>query len=233
MVRIVSGFGIDRAADVARAFTLYFNLVNLAEERHRIRVLRERGREGPVPDSLEETAARIRRRGEDAALKALIPELRVHLVLTAHPTEARRRSVIDGLDRVAVLLGRLDDGPTRLERAEIERRLLEEITILWRTDHLRRRRPDPLDEVRSVMAVFDQTLFVVVPRLYRSLEHALRRDGDRSPPAPVFLRLGSWVGADRDGNPALTADATRAAAAIGAEQSCAGWRRQPGGSPGR
>ena len=97
-------------------------------------------------------------------------------------------------------------------------RRLEEITGLWRTAQLRRDRPTPLDEVRSVMAVFDATLFRLVPATYRALEQALT--GRRAGPAPPFgayLRWGSWVGGDRDGNPSVTAETTRAAMAIQAD----------------
>jgi phosphoenolpyruvate carboxylase len=153
-------------------------------------------------------------------LAALLDRLEVAPVLTAHPTEARRRAVVDALRRVAVELSRLD--APRLpgdDQATATRRLLEEITGLWRTAQLRRDRPSPLDEVRSVMAVFDTTLFRLVPATYRALEQALRGEasGTGPPPFSAYLRWGSWVGGDRDGNPSVTADTTRAAMAIQAD----------------
>ncbi len=131
-------------------------------------------------------------------------------VLTAHPTEARRRTILIALRRCAVLLERLDDRRlTPAEDRDIRRRLREEITLLWRTSDLRSIAPEPLDEVRTAMAVFDATLFTLVPRLYRSADAALDPEtGARPPRVPAFVRFGSWVGGDRDGNPFVTADTT-------------------------
>ena len=110
----------------------------------------------------------------DAELDALLGRLSIALVLTAHPTEARRRTALVALRRCAALLERLDDPRlTPSEDREIRRRLREEITLLWRTSDLRAVAPAPLDEVRTAMAFFDATLFTVVPRLYRALDAAL------------------------------------------------------------
>jgi len=141
--------------------------------------------------------------------------VRIHPVLTAHPTEARRRTVLVALRRVARLLERLDD--PRLAPADdrdIRRQLREEISLLWRTAELRRGTPTPIDEVRTAMVVFDETLYRLVPRLYSLVDTLL--PGARSPrvreleppAAPAFLRFGSWIGADRDGHPAVTAEVT-------------------------
>ncbi len=217
----VSGLTRERAAEVARAFTVYFHLVNLADERHRVRTLRERGQgDEPVAGSLEAALARIRASEGAGTLDALLGRLVVAPVMTAHPTEARRRSVVEALQRLAVQLARLDDpAAARVERAEARRRLLEEVAILWRTAQLRSHRPDPLDEVRALMAVFDQTLFALVPALYRELDRALEPDaaGRRPPRVPAFLHWGSWVGGDRDGNPSVTAEVTRATLAVQAD----------------
>ncbi len=216
---LVDGYDLERAAIVARAFTVQFHLVNLAEERHRVRVLRARGRRGRVvKEGVAEAVEHARRLDGDEELDRLLEGLVVMPVLTAHPTEARRRSIVDCLRRIAALLDRADDPRmTRADRRQVERRLLEEITTLWRTDHVRNRRPTPLDEVRSTMAVFDQTLFRLIPRIYRELDDAVRAARPGGPPARAFLRWGSWVGGDRDGNPMVTAEVTRAAAQIGSE----------------
>jgi len=217
---LVASFDLEHAAVVARAFTVQFHLVNLAEERHRVRVLRARGRRAEaVPEGIAEGVRRLRRTDGEPALRWVLDELTVTPVLTAHPTEARRRSVVDCLRRIAALLDRAEDPrATWSDHREVERRLLEEITTLWRTDHVRNRRPTPLDEVRSTMAVFDQTLFRLVPKIYRELDGAVRGGSTGGePPVRAFLRWGSWVGADRDGNPTVTAEVTRAAAAIGSE----------------
>jgi phosphoenolpyruvate carboxylase len=210
--RLVASWPIDRAEQVARAFTCYFQLVNLAEERHRARALRERDRGiEPLPESLEQAVASIRSGHGEERLRVLLDDLVIHPVLTAHPTESRRRAVVAAIARVGRQLEALDDprASSREER-EARRRLLEEIDLLWRTAQLRSTQVRPLDEVRSVMAIFDETLFRAVPEIYRDLDAALSPDdaGLRPPIAPPFIRLGSWVGGDRDGNPAVTAEVT-------------------------
>jgi phosphoenolpyruvate carboxylase len=218
---LVASWPLDRAEAVARAFTVYFHLTNLAEEQQRIRTLRERDTgDGPPRESLAAsvTAARASLGAEQAG--QLLARLRVHPVLTAHPTEARRRAVTEALRRVRALLGALDD--TRQgasEHAEARRRLREEIDLLWRTAALRVVAMQPLDEVRTAMTAFDETLFRVVPGLYRALDQAMTGPDSGAVPAvaPAFLRLGSWVGADRDGNPFVNAQVTRETAAIQAD----------------
>ncbi|MBW3601449.1 MAG: phosphoenolpyruvate carboxylase [Actinobacteria bacterium] len=218
---VVAGFGLERAEQVARAFTLYFQLINLAEEHHRVRALREQGRcTDVVADSLADAVERVAAREGRTALDAVLHGLRITPVLTAHPTEARRRAVTEALQRVAGQLARLDDpGPDKAGRADVRRRLLEEVAGLWRTAQVRGRRPEPLDEVRRVMAVFDETLFRVVPAVYRELDRALAPAdvGARPPAFPAFLRWASWVGGDRDGNPRVTAEVTRETLGIQAE----------------
>jgi phosphoenolpyruvate carboxylase len=230
VVDLVARFDLARAESVARAFTVYFQLVNLAEERQRVRTLRERSRgDTPVAESFAAAVAEVRAAAGQDGLTGLLGRLEVTPVLTAHPTEARRRAVVDALLRIGVQVDRLDD--TRLsasERDDVQRRLLEEITVLWRTEQLRREPPSPLDEVRTVMSVFDESLFRLVPTVYRELERALaadpgngRPDGDgagtRPPPLRAFLHWGSWVGGDRDGNPNVTAAVTLATMGIHAE----------------
>ena len=270
VVAIVAGFDLDRAESVARAFTVYFQLVNLAEEHYRVRILRERGRQMGSPGSTVEPAggaagsgrepglvqgvrgagerspgggtrapgqsravaprwikeslaaevAEVRGNAGETALAALLERLEIRPVLTAHPTEARRRAVVDALRRISQQVERLDDPRlSASEEADARRRLLEETTALWRTSQLRRQRPTPLDEVRTVMSAFDETLFRLVPELYRELDLALAGEdaGLRAPAFAPYLRWGSWVGGDRDGNPNVTAEVTRAAMEIQAD----------------
>src|SRR6202163_171080 len=219
--RLVASWPIDRAEQVARAFTCYFQLINLAEERHRARALRERDRgTEPLPESLEQAVAEIRSGYGEDTLRGLLDDLMIHPVLTAHPTESRRRAVVAAIARVGAQLEALDDPrASAREEREAKRRLLEEIDLLWRTAQLRNTQVRPLDEVRSVMAIFDETLFRAVPEIYRDLDAALSPDdaGTRPPLAPPFIRLGSWVGGDRDGNPAVTAAVTVEAMEIQAD----------------
>jgi phosphoenolpyruvate carboxylase len=221
---LVASWPLERAELVARAFTVYFHLVNLAEEHHRIRTLRDRDTGGaPQRESLGLAVAELRATGRagDGQLAGLLAGLRVHPVLTAHPTEARRRAVTSALRRITGLLTVLDDGPEGEPQAETQRRLREEIDLLWRTSQLRVKAMEPLDEVRTVMTAFDDTLFRVVPAVYRSLDHVLNGpDSGRVPAAaPAFLRFGSWVGGDRDGNPFVTAQVTRQTAVIQADHA--------------
>jgi phosphoenolpyruvate carboxylase len=216
---LVASWDLERAEQVARAFTVYFHLANLAEEHQRIRQLRERDTgDEPLRESLAAAVAELDRDAGPEQLRDLLDSLRVHLVLTAHPTEARRRAVVEGLRRISDLLYVADDqraGAT--ERAEARRGLRENIDLLWRTSQLRVTAMNPIDEVRTIMAAFDETLFRVVPIVYRELDRALASTGDQPEQAPAFLRYGSWVGADRDGNPFVTAQVTRETATIQAD----------------
>ncbi|HEY0830986.1 MAG TPA: phosphoenolpyruvate carboxylase [Candidatus Dormibacteraeota bacterium] len=213
--KLVASWPLDRAELVARAFSCYFHLANLAEEHHRARVLRERD-QGPHPlaETLAATVTDLRSRLGRKRLNALIGKLQIHPVFTAHPTEARRRAIVTAIRRVGEQLERLDDPRISTgERREADRRLVEEVDSLWRTAQVRSAHVQPLDEVRSFMAVFDETLFRVVPELVRSLDSAL------GSPAPHFLRFGSWIGGDRDGNPAINAAVTVQTMAIQAEHA--------------
>ncbi|ACY99657.1 MULTISPECIES: phosphoenolpyruvate carboxylase [Thermomonospora] len=219
---LVAGWDLERAELVARAFTVYFHLTNLAEEHHRIRALRERDTDPahPVSGSLAAAVAQIRGTGEHR-LAQVLDGLEFRPVFTAHPTEARRRAVVTAIMRISALLQDFND-PRKgaAERDEIRRQLREEIDLLWRTALRRHTQMDPLDEVRTAMAAFDETIFRVVPQLYRALDSALDvgasgpASGARPPRAHAYLRFGSWIGGDRDGNPYVTAQITREAVLI-------------------
>ena len=216
---LVASWSLEQAEQVARAFAVYFHLANLAEEHQRIRNLRERdtGTE-PVRESLAAAVAEISHDAGPEHLRELLASLRVHLVLTAHPTEARRRAVVAALRRISGLLDMLDDQrAAAADHAEARRELREQIDLLWRTSQLRVKAMDPIDEVRTVMTAFDETLFRVVPAVYRELDRAVAETAGPGSPAPAFLRFGSWVGADRDGNPFVTAQVTRETATIQAD----------------
>ena len=227
---VAGAFSIARADEVARAFTAYFHLVNTAEEHQRVRALREREtmprREDPA-DSVGSAFRRLTEEvGHDTALDRL-QTMRFHPVFTAHPTEARRRAVSDGIRRIADLLDEHDTAIGGAAQQRVARRLLEEIDTLWRTAPLRAEKPAPTDEVRSIMAVFDETLYTSVPAVYRRIDDLLQgeRTGDRAPLVRPFIRLGTWVGGDRDGNPFVTAAVTKQAAGIASEHVLLGLER--------
>ncbi|MDP9330922.1 MAG: phosphoenolpyruvate carboxylase [Actinomycetota bacterium] len=225
VVALVAALDPARAEDVIRAFTAYFQLVNAAEEHHRVRTLRERA-QGPGAGTIATALLEVTRAGADPA--TAISGLEIVPVLTAHPTEAKRRAVVEHLWRIAELLERHDDPRAPTEDAlETERRLAEEIMGLWRTDPIRRHRPEPLDEVRAVMALFDQTIFRTIPLFYREVDRAIDPVGcgARAPAFKPFLRWNTWVGGDRDGNPSVTSEVTLAAVEVQTDHVLRGLER--------
>ena len=208
---LVAGWEPEWAELVARAFTCYFHLANLAEEQHRQHVLREQARAEVLPESLAATVGELRGRMDEQALLAHVAELSVNPVLTAHPTESRRPELIEALRRIARTLDRRDDPRfSRQESLEARRALLEDIEALWRASQIREAHVTVLDEVGGTIAVLEDTLFHLVPAMYRALDTALGPDdaGTRAPLAPAFVRFGTWAGGDRDGNPHVNARTT-------------------------
>jgi phosphoenolpyruvate carboxylase len=211
----MAALSADQLADVAHVLTQELQLMNVAEEQHRVRVLRARDRGSePVTESIAAAIAEAKRNGVGAGdVQVLLKRLFVMPVLTAHPTEARRRTVLDHLAEVAGGLDRLDDSRLSAgDRATTLGRLRESIGALDCTEEARAARPTPLDEVRAGLDVFERTLLDVTPAVIRELEDALARyyPGERFD-VGAFLRWGTWIGGDRDGHPGVTADVTRAA----------------------
>jgi phosphoenolpyruvate carboxylase len=208
---------IAEAVPVARAFAHFLNLANVAEQHHRIRRRRAYQRDPaarPQPASIEEALPRLAAGGvlPDDLYRA-VSGLHIELVFTAHPTEIMRRTLQHKYRRIAEALAERDrpDLTPREEDVLVED-LRREITAAWETDEVRRERPSPLEEVRSVTAVFEQTLWEVLPEFLRALDRTLQRVSGRGLPldaAPVTF--GSWIGGDRDGNPSVTPDVTRRA----------------------
>ncbi|WP_026118388.1 phosphoenolpyruvate carboxylase [Nocardiopsis salina] len=219
---LVAAWPLERAKQVARAFTVYFHLANLAEEHQRMRALRERDdAANPPAESLAAAVRAVREEGGgEERLDGLLEGMEFHPVLTAHPTEARRRAVSTSILRISTQLEAwhaAHEGSSAA--AEAHRRLLEEVDLLWRTSQLRYTKLDPLDEVRTALSAFDETIFSVIPQVYRSLDAAVDPEGTGTRPrgAMPFVRYGSWIGGDRDGNPFVTHEVTREAMAIQSE----------------
>jgi phosphoenolpyruvate carboxylase len=201
----IAGLDTGGLEDLARAYALHCHLMNIAEQRERRRALRARG-EHP-PDGLAAAVDLLIDRGATAAeLRALFDRALVMPVLTAHPTEARRRSTLDHLVRIEQLLDELD----ATGRARLESALDAGVLGFHATEDARARRPTPLDEVESSLDVFRRSLLDVTPRIYRTIEDRLAARFDEPWRLPAFLRWGTWVGGDRDGNPSVTAAVTRA-----------------------
>jgi phosphoenolpyruvate carboxylase len=203
----------------ALAFTVYFELVNLAEENFRVMLLRRRrverlGEAGaklpPMRESIAAAVEELKRRGVEAeGMQALVDRLGIELVFTAHPTESKRRTMLAKLQRLASLLRERAHpesarNPAALDAAAVER----EIVSLWLTDRSRVARPEVTDEARTGLWYFDTTLFEVMPQLQREFERALARHYPTVKPRRRWLTFGTWIGGDRDGNPNVTAEVT-------------------------
>jgi phosphoenolpyruvate carboxylase len=210
---VVNRLDPTEAELVARSFTTYFELVNLAEEQHRVRVLRERERDvypQPLPESVSAAIAAMHEAGVDEfEMRQLLNRLHIELVFTAHPTQAKRRTVLGKLRRISQALIELDVRDLLpAERARLIDQITAEITLLWVTDRSRTARPTVTDEVRTGLYYFDNTIWDVLPELYKDMAAALAQHYPGLRPPDRFLTFGSWIGGDRDGNPNVTADIT-------------------------
>lgn len=214
LVALVEGLDTPTAAQVLRAFALYFQLVNLAEQHHRVRRVRAYEHEDearPAPGSLQAVVRRLAAAGVSAqAVRELLDRLVIAPVFTAHPTEVLRRTVLEKHQRLARALDDRDDVRlSKVERGQLEGRIAAEIESLWQTDEVHHRAPTVLDEARHGLYFLDQVLFDAAPALYEALEAALADayPGEAIAP-PSFFRFGAWMGGDRDGNPNVTAETT-------------------------
>ncbi|GAC43590.1 phosphoenolpyruvate carboxylase [Paenibacillus popilliae] len=213
--QLINTLNPDIRHQVIRAFAIYFQLVNIAEQNHRIRRKRDYERsagEAVQPGSIESIILDLKERNcSEEELRAILDSISLELVMTAHPTEAMRRAILDIHKRIAEDMMLLDNPTlTYREREQLRDKLLNEVITLWQTDELRDRKPTVLDEVRNGLYYFNETLFDVLPEVYQELERCL----DKYYPTqrwhvPTYLRFGSWIGGDRDGNPSVTADVTR------------------------
>ena len=220
LAELLRALPVDSAVPVARAFSHFLTLANIAEQHHRVRRRRDYQRNpaaGPQPGSCDEAFARLLRDCVDAdALYTAVSTVCIELVLTAHPTEITRRTLVHKHGRIAELLAQRDrPDVTPLERDDTKESLRREIAAAWETEDIRPRRPTPLDEVIGGLLIFEQTLWNAVPRYLRIVDAALQRTTGRVlalDSAPI--RFGSWLGGDRDGNPHVTPEVTRLACVV-------------------
>ena len=215
-VRLASALDDVDVADairLVRAFTVYFHLANTAEQVHRVDDLQANA---PASSSrFVETVAKLQSAGiSDSDIIAAVRHADLRPVFTAHPTEASRRSILDKLAEISALVEQRDDltvggrpGDASAE-ARIDRRVDELIDAIWQTDELRRERPDPVDEARSILYFLTEIVTDGLPQLFEDVDAALRGIGGSLAPGRVPIRFGSWVGGDRDGNPNVTPDTT-------------------------
>jgi phosphoenolpyruvate carboxylase len=209
----VQKLSVSEAARMAMAFTVYFELVNLAEETHRVRLLRQRRRAQytvpgtpPMRESIGAALRELKARNVPAeTVQMLLDKLSIELVFTAHPTESKRRTMLNKLQRLSQRLhnpeGFIDDEVTGIANP---RALEREVTALWLTDRSRAARPEVTDEVRTGLWYFDTTLWQTVPLLQDELERALAGTYPTVKAPRRWISFGSWMGGDRDGNPNVT-----------------------------
>lgn len=202
----------DDTAGVIRAFSCFFDLANIAEDRQRVRVLRQREQASapdPRPESIAAAIETLHAQGMSAAeLQRLLNRLDVEMVFTAHPTEAKRRTIRRTLRRLRDHLSTLDtDDILPRERERVLRYIRADIAALWHTDPLRPQRPTVMGEVRRSLFLLD-SLWDVTPRLCRDMRDGLARTYGGDVKEKQFLRFGTWIGGDRDGNPYVTPEVT-------------------------
>jgi phosphoenolpyruvate carboxylase len=210
---MVQKLTVSEAARMAMAFTVYFELVNLAEETHRVRLLRQRRRAQytvpgtpPMRESIGAALRELKARNVPAeTMQMLLDKLCIELVFTAHPTESKRRTMLNKLQRLSHRLQNpgalIEDEITGIENP---RALEREVTALWLTDRSRAARPEVTDEVRTGLWYFDTTLWQTVPLLQDELERSLAETYPTVKAPKRWITFGSWMGGDRDGNPNVT-----------------------------
>ena len=207
----------ERTIEVVRAFSFFSHLANIAEDQHQIRCMRAQQEDAAstARGTVQNTLGRLRAlRVPRATLQALFDAILVSPVLTAHPTEVRRKSVLDREEEVAHLLVERDRMPlTAAEAATADTALSRAILTLWQTSLLRRGKPTVVDEVSNGLSYYDHTFFREVPKLYADIEDGLAAIDPSwsNTELPSFIRMGSWIGGDRDGNPFVNADVLRLA----------------------
>jgi phosphoenolpyruvate carboxylase len=211
---LVAGLTLDDAQVLMRSLSRWFQLMNLAEDNERVRRLRRRERglgDAPRAGSLRDAIRHLAERGTTAAeLRDMLAGAELRLVMTAHPTEARRRTTVEKLARIFARLRDLDERPpVPGDEAAVARAIAGTIQELWGSDEVRAASPTPLDEVHAGLVYFASTLHRVVPELYRELEAAVAEAYPGEEIAvPPLITFGSWMGGDRDGNPNVTAAVT-------------------------
>jgi len=212
--RLLKNLSADQTVTVIRAFSYFSHLANIAEDRHHVRRRAVHEREGHLQEgSLALAFERLHRADHRAVdIAQVLSAAYVSPVLTAHPTEVQRKSILDAERAIAALVGERDGLETPERRADNEALIRARVTQLWQTRMLRMARLTVADEIENALSYYPATFLREIPRLYRDLERAL----PGHPVAP-FLRMGHWIGGDRDGNPNVTAATLRHALSRQAE----------------
>jgi phosphoenolpyruvate carboxylase len=205
---LLDGVAPELESVVARAFTTYFELINLAEERERVRAIRRSSQEKSLEDGLEAAVEEFSE-SDPETVQRVLEDVLIEPTFTAHPTEARRKTVKSKLRMISKYLETLDERLlTDKEREQVERDIEAEVTSLWQTPQVRARRPEPEDEARNVQWYLENTLFDVVGEVYDELEDAVEAEFGDEVDIPKLFEFRSWAGSDRDGNPFVTPEVT-------------------------
>jgi phosphoenolpyruvate carboxylase len=216
LTALIDGMSAETLASIIRAYTLYFSLTNIAEETASLRQRRRAVQKGEHmwKGSFHDTLLELQQQGVTAdQLQVLLDRLCYLPVLTAHPSEAKRRTIKGALRNIFLSMDALDNPRTRgMYRDATVRKLATQIRVLWKTDEVRAFKLDVRDEIYSGLSYFSQSLFQAVTQVYRNFHTALQdvygKSVAQSMRAPSFLRFGSWIGGDRDGHPFVTAEVT-------------------------
>ncbi|MDH5445782.1 MAG: phosphoenolpyruvate carboxylase [Gammaproteobacteria bacterium] len=216
--KLVESLDAETLSHVIRAFSIYFGLVNIAEESHlhQLRRKAEKRTSADWPGSYDETLREMQEMGITSnQLQEMLHQLAYIPVITAHPTEAKRRSVLEELRRIYMISEKLDSNQiSPLEKEAVIEQLERHIQILYKTNEVRSRKLEVIDEVKNGLFYFRNSLFKAVPTTYRRMERAIHRvygkpDGHLPGiTVPSFIRFGSWIGGDRDGNPFVKPETT-------------------------
>jgi len=213
LLEVMNSLEDSQLVPVARAFTQFLNYANIAEQHHRVRRRRDKQREGAVAGlgTLEELLPRLQAAGvEGEAIYDAVANMGIELVLTAHPTEVSRRTLLRKHHDIAMILDHLDNqNLTPTERSAQLNRLRRRIMAGWQTDEIRRHQPTPVDEAKWGFATIESTLWQALPEYLRKLDkQLLEATGKRLPLTATPVRFASWMGGDRDGNPNVTSAVT-------------------------
>ena len=212
----VKSLAVEDINWLIRSYTLFFLLVNEAERQEIVRINhdRERGaeRDKPRKESIMEAIYFLKQNGFSfAQLTALLQQIDIQPTLTAHPTEARRRSILFKQNQIAQLLSQLDDCEmlSSSENDDLVAQIYHQITLLMTTDEVRSFRLTVQDEIENGIYFCSTSIWEAVPRIYTDLQQAIETYYGECPDIPAFFRYRSWIGGDRDGNPFVTPDATK------------------------
>ncbi|WP_330631683.1 phosphoenolpyruvate carboxylase [Halocatena halophila] len=208
LVEALDSASPEQHRNVARAFTTYFELINLAEERERVRTIRTESQEQTLQGSFADVADALANE-EESLVQTIVDDVLIEPTFTAHPTEARRKTIKSKLRSIESLLKTLDEQSlTDIERQQLTAELTAEVTSLWQTAQIRSRQPTPDDEAHNVQWYLENVLFDVVGDVYREFEAVCEAELDGSIDVPELFKFRSWAGSDRDGNPHVTPDVT-------------------------